>query len=124
MNTKHTRHVDEAPEIQLTRRVVRPLITTEIGASRMVMYTGEYEAGRRMPGHQHDEAEEILYILSGQGQIHIGDQVEPIRPGTAVFIPRGVMHFLDVAGEEPLRLLFVFSPPIMPGSAPEMEVRS
>jgi quercetin dioxygenase-like cupin family protein len=118
---KYTRHVDEAPRIQLTRRVVRPLITPEVGAGNMVLYVGEYEAGRRMPAHQHDDCEEILYVLSGHGRVHIGEDVEPVGPGMAIFIPRGAMHFLEIAAGQPLWLLFIFSPPTLPGSMPEVE---
>jgi mannose-6-phosphate isomerase-like protein (cupin superfamily) len=87
----------------------------------MLLARGVYEAGRQIPAHEHERAEEVLYILSGHGEIHIGDRVEPVKPGTAVFIPPGESHFLHILSEEPMELIFVFSPPVIPGTYAEAE---
>jgi len=121
MSAKFTIHEEDAPETRLSGRVVKPLITREIGAANMSLSTGVYEAGRSMPAHKHEVAEELLYVLSGYGEVHIDDHVEPIRPGSAVYLPPGSMHHLNILSEEPMKIVFVFSPSIVPGSYSEVE---
>ena len=66
--------------------------------------------------HVHQREEEVIYILSGHGQIKIGDSLEPLEPGVAAYIPPGIEHQVIVQGDQPLKLVTVFSPPVVPGS--------
>jgi mannose-6-phosphate isomerase-like protein (cupin superfamily) len=76
----------------------------------------------RFPGnslastHTHDTQEEILYTLSGLGAIIAGEQEVCMEPGTAVFIPPGLAHQIRVDGDEPLTVVTLFSPPVVPGA--------
>lgn len=115
MRSKYTVHERDAEPIQLTRRVVRPLITQGSGARNAVMYTGVYEAGKRMPAHIHETVEEMIYVLSGRGEVTVDGTTEPIEPGSSIFLPAGSTHFLNVLGDQPLHIVFVFSPPEVPG---------
>jgi mannose-6-phosphate isomerase-like protein (cupin superfamily) len=73
----------------------------------------------KAPLHTHTY-EEAVYILEGQGVVHIGEgRHEPIRPGTSIFLPRGTPHCLENGGEATLKLLGVFSPPGSPGNKRE-----
>ena len=119
MGGRYTVQEDEVPGIPLTRRVVVPLITEAIGARNAVMYTGIYEAGKRMPSHAHETAEELILVLSGEGEVNVDGKTEPLHPGTAIYLPPGSRHFLTIFGQEPMRIVFVFSPPVLPGSGPE-----
>jgi len=121
MVQKYTIHENDAREIRLNGRIVKPLITEEFGSHNMVMYTGTYEAGRMLPAHKHDNTEELIYVLSGYGEIHIEASTEPIKAGSAIFLPRGSTHFLNILSSEPMRILFIYYPPEMPGTAPEGE---
>jgi len=116
MVNSYARHEDAAEEIVLEGRVVRPLVTQELGARNLLLSTGVYEAGRSIPYHKHQDEEEAIYVISGTGEIAIGDRIEPLKPGSAAFIPPGVEHQLRVRSGESMRLVFVFSPPTYPGS--------
>jgi oxalate decarboxylase/phosphoglucose isomerase-like protein (cupin superfamily) len=61
--------------------------------------------------HNHPQAEEILYVLSGEGEQMVDDQ-EPftIRAGDVIHIPQGVYHSTYNMGWEPLRLLAIYNP--------------
>lgn len=119
MGPRYTIHEDEVSKIQLVGRVVSPLITSDMGAQNILLSSGVYESGRSLPPHKHDQEEEALYVISGHGEIKIGDLVESLRPGSAVYIPPGIKHYLTVNSDEPMRLIFIFSPPAYPGSYPE-----
>jgi mannose-6-phosphate isomerase-like protein (cupin superfamily) len=59
---------------------------------------------------QSPHAEDELYIvMSGRGNVSVGNEVRPIAAGSVVFVAAGVEHrFLDI--EERLVLLVVFGP--------------
>lgn len=69
-----------------------------------------------MPGmghsrHNHPDAEEILYILSGAGEQMVADgEPFPIRAGDAMYIPAGVFHSTLNTGWEPMRLIAIYNP--------------
>lgn len=61
--------------------------------------------------HNHPDSEEILFVLSGEGEQMIGDEEPfPIRPGDVVHVPVAVFHSTFATSWEPLRLLVVHAP--------------
>lgn len=42
--------------------------------------------------HAHMDSEEIYYILSGEGTIHIGEESSKVKNGDVVLIPPGSFH--------------------------------
>jgi oxalate decarboxylase/phosphoglucose isomerase-like protein (cupin superfamily) len=61
--------------------------------------------------HNHPDAEEILYFLSGVGEQMIDDG-EPfeVKAGDCVYIPIGVFHSTFNTGWEPLRVIAIYNP--------------
>ena len=53
----------------------------------------------------HDD-NEALYVLSGVGQIQVGDQALDVRPGCAVYVPPHIPHATRTTRPEPIRTLF------------------
>ena len=61
--------------------------------------------------HNHPDADEILYILSGEGEQMVDDaQTFPVRAGQAVWIPKQAFHSTMNTGWEPLILLAIYAP--------------
>ena len=61
------------------------------------------------PQQPHDE-DEVYYIVSGQGQITVGNETQPVQPGSIVFVAAHVPHrFHDII--EDLKILVFFAPP-------------
>lgn len=53
--------------------------------------------------------DEFYYIVSGQGQMRIGDETVPVKPGDHVFTPIGVPHGIEnVASAEHLKVLITY----------------
>lgn len=75
-----------------------------------------FPAGSAPEGHVHDVQEEVIYILSGEGQLVTTDGTVELTPGTTVYIPVGLHHATVSRGPQPLRLISIFSPPVVPGS--------
>jgi oxalate decarboxylase/phosphoglucose isomerase-like protein (cupin superfamily) len=62
--------------------------------------------------HNHPGVEEIIFVLSGEGEQMVDEQPPvQVRPGASIFIPADVNHSTVNTGWEPMRLLVVYSPP-------------
>jgi quercetin dioxygenase-like cupin family protein len=44
--------------------------------------------------HQHDDHEEVFYIVGGEGAILLGAERHPVREGDAIYVPVGTPHGL------------------------------
>jgi mannose-6-phosphate isomerase-like protein (cupin superfamily) len=55
--------------------------------------------------HKHDNLDEILYIVAGEGGVRIGEQVTAVGPGSLSVIPRGLSHAIERRGRNPLIVL-------------------
>jgi len=55
--------------------------------------------------HAHDDADEFLYVIAGQGAARLGERVEPLGPGVFMMIPRGTAHTITPAVKKPLEVL-------------------
>lgn len=61
--------------------------------------------------HNHPDAEEVLYVLSGSGEQMVADGAPyPVRAGDAIYIPQGVFHATRNTGWETMRLLAIYNP--------------
>jgi mannose-6-phosphate isomerase-like protein (cupin superfamily) len=64
--------------------------------------------GESTEPHAHDEFETFL-VLSGKGQMFIGDESEEMTTGDVVFIPKEKRHrFANLSQEEPLVFLSIW----------------
>jgi mannose-6-phosphate isomerase-like protein (cupin superfamily) len=86
------------------------------GAKNMCFGVAVFPPVSHAPPHVHGKEEEIIYILSGQGEIYFDGKPEPLRPGTCVYIPPGIEHSIRNLTKEPMKLSYVFSPPVIQGS--------
>lgn len=100
-----------------------PTQTFEWGAIKWLV-SPEYVEGAAMtfgevillPGqghdrHNHPVSEEILYVLSGEGEQMLDDGAPfAVKPGDTIYVPTAVFHSTRNTGWEPLRLLAVYNP--------------
>ena len=75
-----------------------------------------FPPGSKPTGHVHDTQEETIYVTSGRGRLVTPEAIADLEPGVAVFIPIGTFHATESDGPEPLELVCLFSPPVIPGS--------
>lgn len=59
--------------------------------------------------HHHKRAEEIYFILEGEGQMEIDGDLREVGPGDAVLIPPGAWHTITARAD--LRFLCCCAPP-------------
>jgi len=74
--------------------------------------------GKGHASHNHPGVEEILYVISGEGEQVVADERRKICPGTLVHIPPGVFHETINTGWEQMKIIAIYAPP-----GPEEELR-
>lgn len=77
-----------------------------IGAGLGHLRPGEYHLK-----HHHPDGEEFYVFTKGAATVHIDGEDVIAGPGTAVFIPTGVVHSIRNEGHEPVELVWGISRP-------------
>lgn len=67
-------------------------------------------AGEATLPHVLERSVELYYILEGEGEMHIGDEHAPVRPGQIVYIPPKTRQFIRNCGRGDLVFLCIVSP--------------
>ena len=68
------------------------------------------EPGGEIPPHLHRGQSDSFYVLEGEVELRVGEQVVSGAPGTFVLSPPGVVHSLRNPSERPARLLNLHVP--------------
>ncbi|MBS1251059.1 MAG: hypothetical protein MAG451_00088 [Anaerolineales bacterium] len=90
---------DEAPGV-----TIRWVIDEKHGAENYAMRIIEVEPAGHTPHHTH-WFEHENFIIEGQGEVTVGDEVHPIGQGDVVFVPGGVKHQYRNIGDTPLKFI-------------------
>lgn len=53
---------------------------------------------------------EVYYILSGKGEMHIGEETQIVEPGDAVYIPPNAKQYIRNCANEPLVFICIVDP--------------
>ena len=101
--------------IHLPGREMRRLITTEnVSAENMSVGVIWVPPGAEvLPLHSH-EAEEALYIVTGNGEYWIDGELGHFQSGDIVWFPYNCKHMVRNTGESVLQAVCIFSPPMHP----------
>ena len=70
----------------------------------------------RAPDHYH-RYDEVVYVLEGNGALHIDGESTPLRPGSCVHLPAKLVHSLENHGPGEMQVLGVFRPAGSPAEA-------
>lgn len=96
-------------------RQFRLLATPEIGCASVTQFVGYIPVGRA-PDHFHTY-DEVVYVLEGEGALHIGGESQPLLPGSCVHLPARLVHCLENEGPGTMQVLGVFRPAGSPAEA-------
>jgi len=77
------------------------------GAADTAVVYFEVQPGDYVPTHT-DSAEEIIYIVAGEGVARVGDERGPVRAGDLAVIPAMAPHGIANTGDEPLKVVGFF----------------
>ena len=97
---------DQLPQLELFPKALSGIV---VGEHLMLSFL-ELAPGCEIPEHSHPHEQGGL-VLSGELRFRIGSEERVAGPGDAFLIPPNVVHWGIVEGEEPARVLDIFSPP-------------
>jgi quercetin dioxygenase-like cupin family protein len=81
---------------------------TLAGAEHGVSCSASYsviEPGAGAPLHRHEDVDEIIIVLEGALDLHIGDERRSVGADHTIAIPAGVPHSFVAFGPAPARIL-------------------
>src|SRR5512143_1727267 len=108
---------EDAEQVPLPGRVWHSYLSPKDGVSeRVSLGVSVYPPGSRPAGHVHPAEEETIYCAAGRGRIVTPDEIAEVEPGVVVHVSPGTFHATEADGPEPLELVCLFSPPVVPGS--------
>ena len=76
------------------------------GAGGFFMRFFEVPSGKASANEHHEEQHQV-YIVSGRGEVLIGDAWHPFGPSDVVFVPGGEQHCFRNTGRDILRFICV-----------------
>jgi mannose-6-phosphate isomerase-like protein (cupin superfamily) len=88
----------------------RVLFTTE--RSQLVLMS--IRAGEEIGEETHDDVDQALAFVEGEGEAVLAGERLPVRAGSVVVVPAGTLHNFITKGEATLKLYTVYTPPEHP----------
>ena len=77
--------------------------------SRMTFGFVEIQPGAKNMRHYHPNCDEVLFLLEGEIDHRIGEEIYHLTPGTAIHIPQGVPHDARNRGATVARMVVAYS---------------
>jgi mannose-6-phosphate isomerase-like protein (cupin superfamily) len=92
-------------------RVVELVRPEREGSRNLSLARATISPRRSTYRHRHPEAEEVYYVLQGEGTLEMNRRIERVSAGEARLIPAGAEHRVTCMSEEPMVILCACSPP-------------
>ncbi|MCL5046092.1 MAG: cupin domain-containing protein [Actinobacteria bacterium] len=94
------------------RKLITVINKDLAGSELLVVGLAIFEPGQVAPIHVHPDSEEFDVVLKGRAQLYrvSGEKID-LAEGDIQFIPKGAPHAHGNPGDEPLWLLFAYTPP-------------
>jgi mannose-6-phosphate isomerase-like protein (cupin superfamily) len=65
--------------------------------------------GGQVPWHN-QEQDEVYFVVDGEAEMCLGEELQALSSGQAVYIPSGVFHQLTNIGDAPLTMIYCYGP--------------
>jgi quercetin dioxygenase-like cupin family protein len=69
-----------------------------IGGEQVLLCRVQYEAGKQVPWHKHDDTEQVMFLLEGEVEMTIEEETTTLCAGDVVVVNRGLHHKLYSEG--------------------------
>jgi quercetin dioxygenase-like cupin family protein len=69
-----------------------------IGGEQVLLCRVQYEPGKQVPWHAHEDTEQVMFILDGEVEMTIEDETRTLGAGDVVVVNRGLHHKLHSEG--------------------------
>ena len=109
------RLADQESREATSDREFRILLDPERGLSGGTQFVGVIPP-KRAPEHYH-LYDEVIYVLEGEGMVHIGDEHTPIGPSSCIHLSPRLLHCVENTGPGDMRVVALFRPAGDPSEA-------
>ena len=106
---------DQAAQTATADREFRIVFDPDNGCASATQFVGYIPVGAA-PEHFH-HYDEVIYILDGNGVMHMNGEHTPLHSGSAIHLPAREIHTLENSGPDVMRVLGVFRPAGSPAAA-------
>jgi len=96
----------------------RELVNPEQGSDDIVFRLTSMGVGGQDYWHEHDDAEQLIFVRDGEGTIRISQpndeetqETHDLSPGSFVYLPRNTYHQVTNTGDQSLELIVIWAPP-------------
>jgi quercetin dioxygenase-like cupin family protein len=69
-----------------------------IGGDQVLLCRVQYEAGKQVARHAHEDSEQLMAVIEGSVVMTVGDETRELGPGDVVCVNRGIEHELYSEG--------------------------
>jgi mannose-6-phosphate isomerase-like protein (cupin superfamily) len=80
------------------------------GSEQICFWRTVFPPGATHARHTHPNADEAFFIIRGRGAAGTGEEEHEVGPGTALYVPAGVVHWFRNVGNEELELVGCYAP--------------
>jgi quercetin dioxygenase-like cupin family protein len=100
----------EGKKLQIRDETIYVKLSGEETQGGCAVLEGWTPPGGGPPMHRHTREDECFYVLEGQYEFRVGDQMVPAPKGAFVFGPRGIPHSFNNIGTTEARILVLIQP--------------
>ena len=95
------------------RRELKVLISPSVQADVEGLAVGMtiLPPGESSSFHAHERECETWIIVSGRGEVRVGDERQLVEPETVIFLKPHIPHQISNTGAVPLRMFWIYTPP-------------
>lgn len=94
----------------LRRKVFRVVNEELVNSEHMAAGLTIFDPGESSSLHSHPDSEEVDFIVKGNGDVVSGSERAAFGENSFMFIPKGVEHQHVNTGEEPMWLVWMYTP--------------
>jgi mannose-6-phosphate isomerase-like protein (cupin superfamily) len=105
------RRVRRAQSVGLSSPFILKVDAQNGGSPDLVMGYEDVPPGQAIAPHQHQQADEIIFVHRGSGVVELGTRTVPFTTGATIYIPKHVRIAVRNTETEPVSIAFVFSKP-------------
>ena len=110
--SKQVIHEDNVETLDMPGRALKWMVTPDSGVAENLSFNVvKIDPGETVrPAHSHPKHEELIYIMSGCGEVYIDGEISKINAGTAVVFPTASVHQVRNSSDEEMKIACFFSP--------------
>jgi quercetin dioxygenase-like cupin family protein len=114
-------HEGPAWDMESGRPATFKLLSNDTGG-KVAVFEEVVPPSAGTPLHIHHTSDEVLYVLSGEFTVRLGERSHRVSTGAWVFIPLGSVHGWRNSGSRDGRMFFVFTPGVGAEAFEEMRL--